>query len=66
MKILENYTYNDKHNVFEREPLVVLVRDLTANRMKFIIIITCNLTYINQLCEHTTIADFNLVNSALL
>ena len=36
MKILENYTYNDKENAFEREPLVVLVRDLTANRMQFL------------------------------
>ena len=33
MEVLEDYTYNDTENAFEREPLVVLVRDLTANRM---------------------------------
>ena len=31
--ILNNYTYVDAEDVFEREPLVVLVRDLTVNRM---------------------------------
>ena len=33
MEVLENYTYNDTQELFEREPLVVLVRDLTVNRM---------------------------------
>ena len=33
MKVLENYTYNDTENVFEREPMVVLIRDLTSDRM---------------------------------
>ena len=33
MKLLDSYTYNDTENAFEREPMVVLIRDLTANRM---------------------------------
>ena len=33
MRIVDNYTYNDTADEFEREPLVVLVKDLTANRM---------------------------------
>ena len=33
MQIVDNYTYNDTADVFEREPLVVLVKDLTANCM---------------------------------
>ena len=33
MQIVDSYTYNDTADVFEREPLVALVKDLTANRM---------------------------------
>jgi len=32
VQILDNYTHPDSGDVFEREPFVVLVRDLTARR----------------------------------
>ena len=33
VEILYNYTHPDNDDVFEREPFVVLVRDLTETRM---------------------------------
>ena len=36
MRILENYTYNDTNDEFEREPMVVLISDMTVNRMYLI------------------------------
>jgi len=33
VQILDNYTHPDSDDVFEREPYVVLVRDLTERRM---------------------------------
>ena len=45
--MLYNHTYNDSDDVFEREPLLVHIRDLTAMRMS--IIIMCYIVSYTQL-----------------